>query len=163
MCVTPTRSWIFRLKCPVNFAVAKTVTFTGGLAFEGNCSELEGPPPTLGTLWVSTESPRSAPCLCCSRNSASSETPTTLSVVLPLLSSVRTRTCFRSKKSSLSLRTTMCGMRLRRQNSCEESHKQLVFRLNPILQENLIFQFNITLTRNNLAVCKESLEYVLYM
>ena len=83
----------------------KIVTFTGGLAFEGNESKLEGAP-TLVEVWASMESQRSAPCLCW-RNSVSSAIPITRSEVFPLVSSVLTLTCLRSKKSSLSLNMTM--------------------------------------------------------
>ena len=110
-----TLSWIFLLMGPLSLTVGKIVTFTGGLVLEGNVSILEGPP-NLIELWVSIESHRSAACLC-RRNSVSSATPIILSDVFPLVSSVRTLTCFRSKKSSLSLKRTMCGMRLLLQNS----------------------------------------------
>ena len=42
-----TASWIFLLLWPLSLEVDKTVKLTGGLAFDGNESEPEGPPPDL--------------------------------------------------------------------------------------------------------------------
>lgn len=115
-----TWSCIFLLWCPLSLLVDKIVTFTGGLALEGNESKLEGPP-TLVEVWGSMESQRSAPCLSW-RYSVSSAIPITRSEVFPLASSVLTLTCFRSKNSSLSLNITMWGMKLLLQNSWKRKY-----------------------------------------